>query len=397
MRLKRSSRVEKSINILLRLLLKGGDRQGFTLIELLVSMLIGSLIVSGLLYGVVEIMQTNQRDASRSDTQRDIQMAMDYIVRDLREATYVYGVMPISTTSTPPRLTPQSCLVDYGAAAVTRGTQGLCTGLLQYLPPDLRVAGNTPVLAFWKPEPLPSKIRGECSARSGEVGTEVALPDGTLPALSRTPCVAQRMYTLVVYSLNTQPASTFQWKGKARIMRYQLPHFTENVSVGAVTPGWVAPIAKDKRPLTWPIGDTATQSNQNLQLASGTPAPGNNIPLTDFVDDAALSTYAPSYCPQGFDSPSGFDENGAPSTTFNPAFYVCVRSGSVTAAAGSTQEAALAAEKAAAAGQGINPEVHVVLRGNAAGRGGIPKNTGEVPFQMETRVLSRGVYGKLAN
>jgi hypothetical protein len=127
------------------------------------------------------------------------------------------------------------------------------------------------------------------------------------------------------------------------------------------------------------------------------PIPSSGVALTDFVDNATVGTYDPSYCPQGFDSPSGFDENGNRSGTFNRAFYVCVRSGSVTAATGSTQEATLAAEKAAAAGQGINPEVHIVLRGNAAGRGGIPFLGGDVPFQMETRVLSRGVYGKLSN
>jgi prepilin-type N-terminal cleavage/methylation domain-containing protein len=388
MKLKRSSTLKKSVQVLLRIMLKGGDRQGFTLIELLVSMLIASLIVSGLLYGVVEILQTNQKDSSRSDTQRDMQMAMDYIARDVREATYVYGVMPDPADPTK----KESCLSAYGNGR-ERGRSGQCTGLLEYLPANLNklienkdFKGNTPVLAFWKPEPLPSNVRAECKSKADQVGT------GNV-ALDRIPCVAQRMYTLVIYSINTEPATSFSWRGKARITRYQLPHFTEG-SLN-IANGWAAPVAKDKRPLTWPIGDTATRSGENLQ--ENGPITGNtqtNFVLTDFVDNDP-TTYNPKYCPNGFDAPSGYEKN-AISTKFNRAFYVCLRSGALTALDPS-DPLSIATNTAAAAGQGINPEVHIVIRGNAAGRGGISKDTGEVPFQMETRVLSRGVYGKLSN
>jgi prepilin-type N-terminal cleavage/methylation domain-containing protein len=393
MRLKRSSTVEKSIRILLRLVVKGGDRQGFTLIELLVSMLIASLIVSGLLYGVVEILQTNQKDASRSDTQRDMQMAMDYIARDVREATYVYGVTPEVRDPVTNALiaAPESCLTVYPNAK-ERGEAGKCTGLLGLLDDGatkspLNKSGNVPVLAFWKPEPLPSGIRKLCQDNAKKIGTSTDPKD----PLVITPCVAQRMYTLVIYSINTENGSNL-WKGKARITRYQLPHFTENAGLGGITPKWAAPVAKDKRPLTWPIGDSATASGINLQQP-GTP-PQNNDVLTDFVDNDSKDEYKPEYCPNGFAAPSGYDLSGNPVKSFNRAFYVCVRSGVVTAATGSGSAAGLATATAAAAGQGLNPEVHIVIRGNAAGRGGI---RGDLPFQMETRVLSRGVYGKLSN
>jgi prepilin-type N-terminal cleavage/methylation domain-containing protein len=393
MRLKRSSTVEKSIRILLRFVLKGGDRQGFTLIELLVSMLIASLIVSGLLYGVVEILQTNQKDASRSDTQRDMQMAMDYIARDVREATYVYGVTQATDPADPTKLLPkESCLVGYPDVE-TRGKGGKCTGLLSAVK-GLDNSENVPVLAFWKPEPLPVKIRDLCKVQSPNVGKPVS--EGGSAALLATPCVAQRMYTLVIYSINTEKAGSFSWKGKARITRYQLPHFTETAGLGGITNGWVPPIAKDKRPLTWPVGDDGT-GLRNLQ-ASGpiTVAKTDNVVLTDFVDYEPI-TYDPKFCPNGFDAPSGFDKTGALSSSFNRAFYVCVRSGVVTAATGSGSAIGLATATAASAGQGLNPEVHIVIRGNAAGRGGIPLFGDGLPFQMETRVLSRGVYGKLAN
>ena len=389
--------------LLLRFLVTRSIGSGFTLLELLIAMVIGSTIVSTLLYGVVNILQTDQRDASRSDTQRDMQMAMDYITRDVREATYVYGITQDTTINADGTTTlgpKESCLYDYGASSLTRGTNGKCTGLLNYLPAFLKGANNRPVLAFWKAESLPSTMQTNCKSRAGDVG-KILGEGGYSATLNATPCVAQRMYTLVVYSLNTEPNAI--WRGKARIMRYQLPHFTESAAIGAITPGWVAPISKDKRPRTWPVGNGTKPSgdpdpNANLQYVAPETTGNLNQVLTDFVDNPKipLPAYTSGYCPNGFDAPNGFTDSGF-NAAFNPAFYVCVRSGALTAAAGSSSSASLATEAAEAAGQGINPEVHIVLKGNAAGRGGIPLLTGEVPFQMETRVLSRGAFGKLSN
>ena len=391
--------------LLLRFLVTRSDRQGFTLLELLTAMVIGSIIVSTLLYGVVNILQTDQRDASRSDTQRDMQMAMDYIARDVREATYVYGITQDTITSAggATSLGPkESCLYDYGeASSLERGKSGKCTGLLNYLPNVLKTGSNRPVLAFWKAEPLPSTIQTSCRGQAGNVG-KITGETGFSSNLNSTPCVAQRMYTLVVYSLDIEPASI--WRGKARIKRYQLPHFTEEAAIGpnAITKGWVSPIAKDKRPRTWPVGNGTKpggepEPNGDLQFGIK-PTTGDNQVLTDFVDNDVrkVGLYRPGYCPNGFDAPNGFTALG-PNPEFNPAFYVCVRSGGLTVAAGATAGATLATEAAETAGQGVNPEVHIVLKGNAAGRGGIPILTGEVPFQMETRVLSRGAFGKLSN
>lgn len=368
-------------------------------------MVIGSIIVSTLLYGVVNILQTDQRDASRSDTQRDMQMALDYIARDVREATYVYGITQDTITDAATGKTSlgpkESCLYDYGTASLNRGKSGKCTGLLEYLPDVLTAGSNRPVLAFWKAEPLPSAIQTSCRRQAGNVG-KITGETGFSSNLNSTPCVAQRMYTLVVYSLDTAPASI--WRGKARIKRYQLPHFTENAVIGpdAITKGWVSPIAKDKRPRTWPVGNGTRvngepELNGDLQFGIK-PTIDDNQVLTDFVDNDAtkVGAYTSGYCPNGFDAANGF-AGLVPNPAFNPAFYVCVRSGGLTVAAGATAGATLATEASEAAGQGVNPEVHIVLKGNAAGRGGIPILTGEVPFQMETRVLSRGAFGKLSN
>jgi prepilin-type N-terminal cleavage/methylation domain-containing protein len=374
----RSSKPNTQLKMLLRLFSKGHDRGGFTLIELLVAMLISGLIVSGLLYLVVEVLGINQKDASRSDTQRDMQLAMDYITRDLREAFYVYGteIDVDPTTGNPTQLV--SCLsASPAGGANTRGANSQCTGLLSYLPDHLRAANNTPVLAFWKPEPLPETVSAYCKTNAASIGLTVVNN-----AIDRVPCVAQRMYTLVVYSLNTDNSGGI-WKGKARIKRYTLPHFPENSVNGAKKTGWVAPVASDdKRPLSWPYGK-ADGGVIDLQLnpaSANIPAAGStstapateNIVLTDFVDyspaaipplNATLTTNS-GYCPAGFEV-ANFER-------FRPEFYACVRRASVNE----------------------NPEVRVVIKGNAAGRGGIPLATGEVPFQMESHVIGRAAYGK---
>jgi prepilin-type N-terminal cleavage/methylation domain-containing protein len=64
-------------------------RSGFTLIELLVALIVGSIITTLVLGFTVQLMSNNQREASRSDTQREVQAAIDYINRDVREAVYV--------------------------------------------------------------------------------------------------------------------------------------------------------------------------------------------------------------------------------------------------------------------------------------------------------------------
>jgi prepilin-type N-terminal cleavage/methylation domain-containing protein len=381
------SRRDKHLRMLLRMLPKRSDRRGFTLIELLVAILISGFIVSGLLYLVVEVLGINQKDAARSDTQRDMQMAMDYITRDLREAFYVYGT-EVEGTSV------ESCLANHPDAAA-RGAGSKCTGLLAYLPDHLRSANNVPVLAFWKPEPLPSDVSAYCKTNEASIGVVVRNASGVPQEnpVDRVPCVAQRMYTLVVYSLNTDNPSGI-WKGRARIKRYALPHFAESAT-NTKKSGWVAPVASDdKRPLSWPFGKSDTgivnlqekPSSANASIttipAAGKPLENSaeSVVLTDFVDnalDAAANPVPPfaispaptpttnsGYCPYGFEV--------ANFKAFRPEFYACVRRASVNE----------------------NPEVRVVIKGNAAGRGAIPYATGDVPFQMESNVVGRGVYSK---
>lgn len=90
---------------------------GFTLIELLVVLLITGFVVTGAFTVILDLMQADRRSSARTETQREMQLAMNYISSELQQGLYVYDGAALKN------------LVDEG----------------------LPVAANSvPVLAFWK-------------------------------------------------------------------------------------------------------------------------------------------------------------------------------------------------------------------------------------------------------
>lgn len=356
--------------------LKTRQTAGFTLLELLVALVIGSIVVAGLLYGVVEILQVNQRDSSRSDTQREIQAALDYMARDLREAVYVYD---------------GRCLTGDGTNPFNKtADQQRCPGLLNYLPANLKSSTNLPVLAFWRVDPFPQSVIDACRTNSGS-------------STAWDFCVSQRMYTLVVYSLNTEPSPL--WRGKARITRYELPQFQSSAAISSGAPtntsGWVNPLQGITNFETWPWGILANSTTpSNLQTGAPPAYVPSNSTLTDFIDNSvatrpitpipAVTGVTPAYptngsstlCPQPAYDPNNPTQGGFVLTPGNNlatgslsmlGFYACVRGADANS---------------------LNQEVAIYIRGNAAGRPGIPTWVPQVPFLMDTRVLTRGAIGK---
>lgn len=308
---------------------------GFTLLELLVVSLIAGLLISGLMYLVVELLAADQRESSRTETQRDMQMAMDYISTELKEAVYVYT---------------GECMAGTAASG--------CPGLAASLP-TVFTANSTPVLAFWKQQRIPNALR--LSQCSGALGANQTL--GGQPV----PCILGHSYSLVVYSLSTaNPTQT--WQGRARITRYALTEF--NSAGTARTPGY-APVS----------------SNFNM-WTSATPRPsGTPDVLVDFVDDGVGATTVvgagnptcpvdstitgtgPVYLPSPVLSASP--------TTVAPAaksFYACVNN--------------LPSELASTT---YYQDVVLFLRGSISGRPGFRDANRAFLPALETRVLTRGV------
>jgi prepilin-type N-terminal cleavage/methylation domain-containing protein len=332
--------------------------QGFTLLELLVVVTIAGGIVAGLMYVVVQLMTTDQREASRTETQREMQMALDYISADLREAVYIYSG-------------------DYLRCTRTDSSQACRGSFTQFLPPAV-AANSVPVLAFWKQQALPQAVRERCATQSAA-------------ALANIPCLAGHSYALVVYSL-TQNTNTPTWRGKARITRYVLSQFDAN---GNPNPGYVNP--GDARNFeTWPFGIASSGVFEDLQASVGRPT-GTPATLVDFVDFSATIDNPGEAVVAG---QTGACPTGDYSISPDPAvltgdfanvrsFYACVFAPTRNVRQGSTTVSLPDPSR--------YRDVVLYLRGNAAGRPGIlptVNNDADLLPTLQTRVLSRSVLGR---
>jgi len=194
------------MNSLLRLLLKSQNQRnrsgsaqtekGMTLVELLVGSIMAFLIITPMLAFVVDMLNTDRREQVKSNTEQDIQAAVDFIAQDLSQAIHIYDD---NTTTGIPELIEEGFIP---------------TG------PD-----RTPILVFWKRQIIRSAIPVHDSVT--EPG---ACPDPTAgqPKL----CNDSYVLSLVAYyqvrdnvSIWCQPSGT---SCPTRIERYQVKAGLEN-------------------------------------------------------------------------------------------------------------------------------------------------------------------------
>ncbi len=143
----------KSLKMLWRLWRKPAaapkSTAGFTLIELLVALLIGSLIISSLLFVLVRFLDASRREEAKVKTQEELQAALNFIADDLQEAVYIYNADGIErdSTQTPPGIRDQLPHVT--------NSNDLCPG------PTATPAARRciPVLVFWKRKVYPAEER----------------------------------------------------------------------------------------------------------------------------------------------------------------------------------------------------------------------------------------------
>ena len=351
---------------------KSRRAKGFTLLELLVAMIIGSLIVLALLTLVVQLTETNQKDAARTQVQQDMQAAMDYVAQDLRSAVFVYN---------------GECL--QGKADPTFAKS--CPGIVNHIPAIIndKSKGKFAVLAFWRTKELPQSIRKLCKDNAPDLGSNT--PDtvtDNIMTQAKVPCLAGYSYSLVVYSLDSEKSDI--WNGKARLERYELSQFPSNPT-GATdqTPGFVDPLEEPELTFQqWPLKDEGTAGVTNRQAALPT---GESFTLVDFVETTTPTAIEPK-C-QEFGGDEGRDRSLSPTTASDPlfrSFYACVRDGGIV-----TQFTD------PVSGKSINPpstnqDVLLVLKGNVTGQSGFAKanDNNERMSPLQTRVLVRGFVGK---
>jgi type II secretory pathway pseudopilin PulG len=320
---------------------------GFTLIELLVSIILGSTIVLALMALVIELLTTDARETARTETQREMQMALDYISRDLREAVYVYD---------------GACLAGEDVPGETEGASTKCGALFSRIQVP---AKSVPVLAFWKLEDLPERV--SCPAT----------PD----------CLSGRSYTLVVYLLAQNDTNDPTWKGKARIQRFELPKYN---SSGTATSGYTDPVNPEAGITftNWPgsggsVGVTITRENAPVLVDFLDDRPLNNSDIQEALGENDLNVACPTQyilTPQD----TTLDRYGF-SQMRN--FYACIK---VTDALKPAEP-----DTSTDVTTAFNQKVILFIRGNAAGKPGIKDaNEGYMPA-IATQVLNRGVFDKV--
>jgi len=327
--------MKRHLQFWLRMLLRGSrpSVRGFTLTELLVVAIVGSMIITGLLTLVVQLMTTDRHENVRLETNREMQMALDYMSNELKEAIYVYTGHCLMAQNDPD--TNLACLnspaIGNPDAAFFPNTGANA----------IASENEVPVLVFWKQQPLPREVRATCTdgANPPVIGTEPV------------PCSTASSYALVMYSLSTSnPNNT--WRGGARIKRYILQEFA---SATSRSQGYTPPQGSDDTInfIDWvPTSRAGGGAAVLVDFVDGTPGAGVSCPLG----------YSISPHPQALANASGVN-NGLRS------FYACV----------------------SPSGTGRNQDVQLFIQGSIAGRiQGIQPQAGRLTT-LQTRVMTRGV------
>ena len=341
--------MRSQISLLYRWLLEANNKRaseeslrsrGFTLIELLISLVISSIVVTTLLYLVVELTTIDKREANLDQVQRDMNRAMRYITEDLQEAVYVYT-------------DPQQIATQLSTDSSFPGG-----------------ADEVPVLAFWRIDPIEENLPA-CNSTTMTTATFQECQ-----ALG----VRQAAYTLVVYAQKTNDGNS-NWPGQSRIIRYELSKYQDLATLG-VRPGYRDPT--DPEDLQAPFEVWQVNGNPN----------GSSAVLVDYVQTPTFATpvalnRAPLSDTGGACRGYGLDVNGDPmytvvpstaTTTTNNSFFACVRTpaigGNVTTRG--------------------SQDVFVFLRGNVQSiSGGVRGYSDETSLPiLETQVLVKGVVNK---
>lgn len=278
------SRVHKNIN-------------GFTLIELLVAMVLAVLVITPLMAFMINVLDNDRREQAKSNTEQEIQAALDYIARDLQQAVYIYDQEGITRDQT--------------------NSDKTLWGIKKQIPPeapadscDSNNATNCkPVLVFWKREFIPKSV-----GLNSEDDTQKE--DGFA-------------YSLVAYYLisNPNPNSNSPWSPTARIGRFKIrgkvnAKFSTDNKGKKCSPGFNPP------PLNLTISGSKLKEKMNQWKNSlgvtPPPCPPSGSKFDDKVDTLIdyVSTTSPAVtCPP---NAQGVGDN-------NSGFFACVNADEILA------------------------------------------------------------------
>ncbi len=216
------------MKILLRLLLKSqhqrsrsGSAQtekGMTLIELLIGTVMAFLIITPMLGFVVDMLNTDRREQVKSNTEQDIQAAVDFIAQDLSQAIYIYD--------------------------------GKGIGDIKSKLPDNNDPNKIPILVFWKRQ----QVKNAVPLSAGLKPSDCRIPGTTGGTID---CNDTFVRSLVAYYQikETDPKSIWcQPSGNdcpKRIARYEIRDGVKNpYATGGIDPYYtLADVGNDRKSL----------------------------------------------------------------------------------------------------------------------------------------------------
>jgi type II secretory pathway pseudopilin PulG len=259
---------------LLRLLLKNQHRQnrskqaqtekGMTLVELLVGSIMAFLIITPMLAFVVDMLNTDRREQVKSNTEQDLQAAVDFIAQDLSQAIYIYDNKDINL-----------------------GT-GATPAIRDQLPNNGDLT-RIPILVFWKRQQIKKSL---------PIFPGAAVPNTCDPDT----CNDTYVLSLVAYyQFKDNDVTWCQPSGvpcPTRIARYEIRDGVRDPSTLAYYPDTEVTDAQKQDPAFHPNFQISKPTENVLtQPPPGTPSGFNNPEiLVNYIDHSTNGVPAPPDC-----------------------------------------------------------------------------------------------------
>ena len=261
---------------LLRLLLRSQHQQnssglaqtekGMTLIELLIGTVMAFLIITPMLTFVVDMLNTDRREQVKSNTEQDIQAAVDFIAQDLSQAIYIYdnNAINVGTTDAP--------------------------AILGKLP---KPNNGTPILVFWKRQQIRDAISVNTTTR--------VLPINCNKNISVKDCNDTYVRSLVAYYQikELQPNSPWcQPSGgncPTRIARYEIKEGILKPGAPVATPYYGEGEAKEGQQASQGFNPNFDLNKPTKDVTIGSVFPPEQV-LVNYLDDNTVNVPQPADC-----------------------------------------------------------------------------------------------------
>ena len=272
--------------------------KGFTMVELIVGMFIATLVITPMLAMANNMLRTDRREQARSTAEDELQIALEYISRDLQQSVYIYDQTGVDAISA-------------------------------QLPQSTANTTITPVLVFWKRKLIEDSVPVNRTVNSNQCS-------GNSP--NEDLCNDGFVYALVGYFLIEGGSDI--WSDTARIGRFEIQDGVTRTDNNQPVDEDDSRVGIDDGFKIFEIGGGETiAESMNAWQRDGEYSTGSLPQSNILIDYAYQSTVGedpdapPSEdCPVDSDT-SDTDPEWAlvPANNQSPGFYVCVFSSQNTA------------------------------------------------------------------